>query len=99
MSPKSSRKCVARSGVFMCVSDERWSRIDSKGMVLDLVMVGMEVGVKLEFWRDDGPICSFSLSISPPLWQESERMVKVAPFGTRFTMFRKSRSTKFILLL
>ena len=37
-------------------------------------------------------LASFSWSMRPPLWHESETMVKVAPCGTRSTSCRKSTS-------
>uniref|UniRef100_A0A0A9EMZ9 Uncharacterized protein n=1 Tax=Arundo donax TaxID=35708 RepID=A0A0A9EMZ9_ARUDO len=39
-----------------------------------------------------GPICSVSWSMRPPLWHESDTMVKLAPSGTRSTTCRKSTS-------
>lgn len=88
--PNTSAKCVPMSPLILLVRDVKYCRIDSKGICFGL----QEGGVTAFLGLLDGPICSFSLSMRPPLWQESERMVKVAPFGTRFTSCLKSTPAK-----
>lgn len=87
--PKSANKWVAMSGVLMFVREEKCWRREAKGIVLGLKESDFAVSGS---WTEVGPICSFSLSIRPPLWHESERIVKLAPFGNRFTKCRKSTS-------
>lgn len=76
----------------MFVKDERCCNMEEKGMVLGLELWFVNDEVSLGMAEEEGPICSFSLSMSPPLWHESDRIVRLAPFGTRFTSCLKSKS-------
>lgn len=60
-----------------------------EGGAVVVVVVVVVAAVEL---REEGPICSFSLSMRPPLWHESDRIVKLAPIGMRSTSCRKSIS-------
>ena len=80
------------SEVFIFVREERCCCTASKGIIFGF-WEG-EVAVVVVEWSEEGPICSFSWSMRPPLWQESDRIVKLAPFGMRSTTCRKSISVK-----
>lgn len=91
LSPKECTKWVPTSSVSILVEAARCCSMVSKGMVLGLPE---SVVVRVLVVVDEGPICSFSLSMRPPLWQESEKIVKIAPRGMRFTSCLKSTSTQ-----
>jgi len=99
--PKDCSKWVPISHelvLFMLVSDVKCCRMDSNGIVLGLLRRRGCINNIDSFLTEEGPICSFSFSIRPPLWHESDTIVKLAPFGTRLTICRKSSSTIYIYI-